>query len=96
MFSAGERMFGELIFPIAYSSILGWFNEVASTANYRNPQFKVPEVRPVDLEDAQVFDATEDVPENVPEEETKEVPPTGLASAQVSDTMKDAPEETKE
>ncbi|KAB2580655.1 hypothetical protein DBV05_g1023 [Lasiodiplodia theobromae] len=54
--SSGERVFGEIILPIACRAVLAWFDAVAAAANYRNPEFRVPEVP----EGVQVFDATEE------------------------------------
>ncbi|OJD37339.1 ribosomal protein s14 [Diplodia corticola] len=61
--SSGERVFGEIIFPTNQRDILDWFDGVANTADYRNPQMQVPEFLPEGLEDAEIFDATKDAPE---------------------------------
>ncbi|KKY20287.1 putative ribosomal protein s14 [Diplodia seriata] len=66
--SSGERIFGEIIFPTTYRHILAWFDAVASTAEYRNPEMKVPEVLPQGLEDVEIFDATKDAPEEKADE----------------------------
>ncbi|GME27882.1 Ribosomal protein S14 [Neofusicoccum parvum] len=58
--SSGERIFGEVIFPVSQRAILAWFETVANTPNYRNPLFKVPEVKPEGLEDADIYDATKE------------------------------------
>ncbi|KAH7057136.1 Arb2 domain-containing protein [Macrophomina phaseolina] len=57
MLSSGKRTFGEIIFPMAQSSILAWFETVASTPDYRNPVFQVPKEAPEGLESAEIFDA---------------------------------------
>lgn len=54
--SSGERVFGEIILSVAGRPVLAWFNAIATTANYRHPEFRVPEV----LKGMPVFDATEE------------------------------------
>ena len=40
MYSLGEPYYSETMLPIGYKTVIDWFQEVASTPDYMNPQLE--------------------------------------------------------